>query len=64
MYIILFIAILILPALAQIGITTRYSKYSKVENSKNLSGFETARKILDANGLKDIFFFEDRLDRH
>lgn len=54
MYIILFIAILILPALAQIGITTRYSKYSKVENSKNLSGFETARKILDANGLKDM----------
>lgn len=52
--IVLIIAILTLPAIAQALITVRYKKYSKEENSVNLSGFETARKILDANGLGDI----------
>lgn len=52
--ILLVIAILTLPAIAQALITVRYKKYSKEENSVNLSGFETARKILDANGLGDM----------
>ena len=52
--IVLIIAILTLPAIAQALITVRYKKYSKEENSVNLSGFETARKILDANGLGDM----------
>lgn len=52
--IVLIIAILTLPAVAQALITIRYKKYSDVENTQKLSGFETARKILDANGLKNM----------
>jgi Zn-dependent membrane protease YugP len=48
------IAMLTLPAIAQGLITVRYKKYSGVENTQKLSGFETARKILDANGLGDM----------
>ena len=51
---ILLIAILIIPALAQFGIMINYKKYKEVENHNNLSGFEVARKILDNNGLKDM----------
>ena len=51
---ILIICILIIPLFAQILISSRYKKYSEVENKENLSGFETARKILDANGLADM----------
>lgn len=52
--IILIVAILTIPAIAQGMITFRYNKYSKETNDKKLSGFETARKILDANGLNDM----------
>ena len=51
---ILIICILIIPLFAQILISSRYKKYSEVENKENLSGFETARKILDAKGLADM----------
>lgn len=51
---ILIICILIIPLIAQILISSRYKKYSEIENTENLSGFETARKILDANGLGDM----------
>ena len=49
---------LIIPVIAQINITTNYSKYKKIENKKKLSGFEVARKILDANGLNDVHIVE------
>lgn len=52
--IVLIIAILTIPAIAQALISVRYKKYSKVDNTAKLSGFETARKILDANGLGDM----------
>ena len=52
--IILIIAILTVPAIAQAFITVRYKKYSGIDNSQKLSGFETARKILDANGLSQM----------
>ena len=54
MNLIIFIAILIIPALAQAGIMINYNKYKEVENHKNISGFEVARKILDSNGLKNM----------
>lgn len=47
-----------IPLLAQIKIKTEYSRYSKVKNSKKLSGCEVARKILDANGLGKIYVVE------
>ena len=56
--ILLMILILIIPIVAQIGIMRSYGKYKKVENSRNLSGFEVARKVLDANGLQDVYVVE------
>lgn len=52
--VILIIAILAIPALAQGGITLTYNKYKKAKNNASLSGFEVARKILDANGMSDM----------
>ena len=52
--IILIIAILTVPAIAQVLISVRYKKYSGIDNNQKLSGFETARMILDANGLSDM----------
>lgn len=58
MELILLICILIVPAIAQFMVTGNYNKYKKIENSGNLTGYDTARKILDENGLKDILVIE------
>ena len=55
---ILYFLILIIPVIAQIRVTTSYNKYKKVKNSTGLSGFEVAKKILEANGLEDIYVVE------
>lgn len=46
--------------IAQIIVTSSYSKYKKVLNSKDLTGYEVARKILDKNGLQDIMILETK----
>ena len=46
--------IIVLPLIAQSKITSAYNKYSEVQNSRNMSGKEVARKILDRNGLSNI----------
>jgi len=46
--------------IAQLIVTTSYNKYKKELNSKDLTGFEIARKILDKNGLKDIMILETK----
>lgn len=48
----------IITSLAQAFITSTYKKYSEVKNEKGLSGAETARKILDENGLKNVRVLE------
>ena len=58
MNLLLYILIILIPIIAQIGISVNYSKYKKIENSKKLSGFEVAKKILEANGLNDIYVVE------
>lgn len=58
MDLILLILILIIPAIAQIGISSNYSKYKQIKNERGLSGQEIARQILDANGLNDIYVVE------
>lgn len=58
MDLILLLLILIIPALAQMGVSSNYTKYKKEENKKEISGFEVARKILDQNGLQDIHIVE------
>lgn len=39
---------------AQINVKTTFSKYSRVSNAVGMTGFDAARKILDANGLYNI----------
>lgn len=46
--------------IAQIIVTTSYSKYKKILNNKDLSGYEVARKILDKNKLNDIMILETK----
>ena len=58
MNILLYLIILIIPLLAQINISVSYGKYKKVQNKKELTGFDVARKILDENGLEDIYVVE------
>lgn len=59
-YDILIIIGLLISLIAQIIVTTSYKKYKKVLNSKDLTGFEVARKILDKNNLQDIMILETR----
>ena len=58
MDLILLIIIIAIPAIAQIGVTTSYNKYKKVENNNQMSGFEVARKILDSNHLDNVHIVE------
>lgn len=51
---------LVISLIAQIIVTTSYSKYKKVQNNKDITGFEVARKILDENGLQDIMILETK----
>lgn len=45
---------LIITVLAQIFVSASYRKYSKVKNTKGITGVEAARRILDDNGLSSI----------
>lgn len=54
----LYLLALIIPLIAQLYVTSSYNKYKRLENKKKLTGFEVARKILDRNGLKDIYIVE------
>jgi len=56
----LYLLALIIPLIAQIYVSSRYKKYSNLDNEKQLSGFEVARKILDKNGLKDLYIVETK----
>lgn len=39
---------------AQLLVKGNYSKYKNISNSSKIKGYEVARKILDANGLKNV----------
>ncbi len=56
----LYLLALIIPLIAQIYINVCHDKYRRIENKKKLTGFDVARKILDSNGLKDIYVVETR----
>lgn len=45
---------IIITAIAQIYINKSYSKYQQIPIKKRMTGFETARAILDANGLSKV----------
>ena len=44
----------VLAAFASSGVQSAFNKYSKVRSSRNYTGFDAARKILDDNGLHHI----------
>lgn len=50
----------IITLAAQFFINNRYGKYKNIENEKKLTGVEVARKILDANGLEEIYVTETK----
>ncbi len=56
--IVLYLLVLIFPIIASINIDSTYNKYKRAKNKNKLSGFEVARKILDENGLKDMYIVE------
>lgn len=58
MNIILVLLIIGLPLLAQIFIKISYENNSRIKNSKELTGYDVARKILDKNGLNDLLIVE------
>lgn len=60
MDIIIVLCMIIIPAIAQLFVTTSYSKYRNVKNEKKLSGYDVARKILDAHDLKDMYIVETK----
>lgn len=43
---------------SQLLVSGSYSKYKKIKNKANISGFDVAREILDKNGLNDIHIVE------
>ena len=51
---------LVITIIAQIFVSTSYSKYKKIKSKSKMEGFEVARKILDENGLKDVGSIQGR----
>ncbi len=49
---------LLITLAAQMFVTVTYNKYKKVGNKNKKTGFETAREILDKNGLSNIYVVE------
>ena len=54
MGILLFVVVLAVTLLVQFWLRRTYSRWSKVENTSGLTGAQTARAILDANGLGSV----------
>lgn len=54
MGLVLFIVVLAATLLVQFWLRRTYSRWSKVENTSGLTGAQTARAILDANGLGGV----------
>ncbi|MBR6967823.1 MAG: zinc metallopeptidase [Ruminococcus sp.] len=50
-YIVLYLAVIIIPLIAQINVSSTFKKYSKIGNSRGLTADQVARQILDSNGL-------------
>ena len=57
-YYILGIISLLITAIAQIYISITYSKYIQIQSKNKLSGFETAKKILEKNNLEKLYVVE------
>lgn len=58
MDLILFLIIIIVPLVADVFVRINYSVYSKKINNCGLNGGDVARKILEKNGLSNIYVVE------
>ncbi len=56
----LYLLMLIIPLIAQLYVTSSYKRFKKVYNKKNITGYDVARKILDANGLSNLYIVETK----
>lgn len=59
-FLIYFLIIALIPIWASMRVQKAYKQYSQVPNSTGATGYEVARKILDANGLYDVQIEETR----
>lgn len=50
----------IITTIAQIWVSSSYKKYKKILNSHDVTGYDVARKILDANNLENIIILETK----
>lgn len=48
------IPVLIFSVICQIMVNNRFKKYSRIANSRGLSGAEAAYKLLQLNGVTDV----------
>ena len=53
-YIVLVLPAVILSLWASWNVKRTFKKYAKMENSRGLTGADAARRVLDANGLRDV----------
>lgn len=51
---------LLITTISQIAVSSSYSKYKKILGSKDLTGLDVARTILDREGLNDIMILETK----
>jgi len=56
----LYLLAILIPLIAQIYVNTSYSKFRGVKNGKGLTGLDTAKKILESNGLGDMYVVETK----
>lgn len=53
-YLVLIVPAIIISLIAQMRVTSTFSKFSRVSNTRGLTGADVARRILDANGLTNV----------
>lgn len=58
LYLLFSLPAILLGMWAQMRIKSAYNKYSRVATSNGLTGAQTARRMLDANGLSDVIIEE------
>lgn len=57
---IIYLVSFLITITAQILVSASYSKYKKILNNKDNTGYDTARKILDNNNLEDVMILETK----
>jgi len=54
LYLFLLVPVLLFSLIAQLAVKGTFSKYNKVRNQRGITGCEAARRVLDANGLRNV----------